>query len=199
MTWNSQWQQVVWSDEKKFNIDGPDGFAYYWHDLRKNERIFSKRQQGGGGVMIWASFSSNFKSKLTFVEGKLDAKGYQNLLKNHIEDISKSFGSNKWIFQQDNAPIHKAKINTAWFESNKIDLMSWPPFSPDLNPIENVWGILATKIYGDGVQYRSLKDLKLAIINAWNNITLDELKPLVNSMPNKIFEVIRLGGAKTHY
>jgi len=56
MTWNNEWHKVVWSDEKKFNLDGPDGFSYYWHDLRKEEEIFSTRAQGGGSVMIWASF-----------------------------------------------------------------------------------------------------------------------------------------------
>ena len=40
MTWNNEWHKVVWSDEKKFNLDGPDRFSYYWHDLRKEEEIF---------------------------------------------------------------------------------------------------------------------------------------------------------------
>ncbi|CAF4547056.1 unnamed protein product [Rotaria socialis] len=39
----------------KFNLDYPDGFSYYWHDLRKEEEIFSTRSQGGGIAVIWAS------------------------------------------------------------------------------------------------------------------------------------------------
>ena len=44
--------KIVWSDEKKFNLDGPDGIKYYWHDLRKEPKTFSKRQFGGGSLMI---------------------------------------------------------------------------------------------------------------------------------------------------
>ncbi len=49
------YKNVIFSDEKKFNLDGPDGFAYYQHDLRKEESYFSKRQNGGGGMIIWGS------------------------------------------------------------------------------------------------------------------------------------------------
>ena len=62
MTWNEAWHNVIWSDEKKFNLDGPGGFSYYRHDLRKEEEIFSIRRQGGSSVMIWASFDWTGKS-----------------------------------------------------------------------------------------------------------------------------------------
>ena len=47
---HDDWAKVVFSDEKKFNLDGPDGFQYYWHDLRKEEQLFSRRPFGGGSL-----------------------------------------------------------------------------------------------------------------------------------------------------
>ena len=45
---NEAWEEMIFTDEKKFNLDGPDGFQCYWHDLRKEPQIFSKRKFGGG-------------------------------------------------------------------------------------------------------------------------------------------------------
>lgn len=47
------WDKVIFTDEKKWNLDGPDGLRYYWHDLRKEPRYFSKRNFGGGSLMVW--------------------------------------------------------------------------------------------------------------------------------------------------
>ena len=58
LQWNAtSWKDVIFSDEKKFNLDGPDGLKHYWHDLRREPEIFSRRVSGGGSVMIWAAIS----------------------------------------------------------------------------------------------------------------------------------------------
>ena len=50
-----QWAQIDWSDEKKFNLDGPDALHCFWYDLRKEKGIFSKRNFDEGSIMIWAA------------------------------------------------------------------------------------------------------------------------------------------------
>lgn len=55
LTWVNEWNHWIFSDEKKFNLDGPDGYSYYWHDVRKEKLSKMQRQNGGGGVMVWAA------------------------------------------------------------------------------------------------------------------------------------------------
>ena len=57
--WTRQWHKVIFSDEKKINLDGPDGFKYYRHHVNKEEISYSKCIQDGRGIMVWASFCSN--------------------------------------------------------------------------------------------------------------------------------------------
>src|ERR1700733_1297105 len=80
LLWNEEWHHMVFSDEKKFNLDGPDGWGYYWHDSRKKEKVFTKRQFGGGTVMIWAAFGYSGQSPIFFLDGNMNALGYVRLL-----------------------------------------------------------------------------------------------------------------------
>jgi len=52
------WESIIFSDEKKWNLDGPDGFQHYWRDIPKPPRTTKRRQAGGGSVMVWAAFSA---------------------------------------------------------------------------------------------------------------------------------------------
>ena len=71
-----EWDHIIFSDEKKCNLDGPDGFQYYWCDLRKEEQIFSKRQNRGGNVMVWSAFYRHGKSELTILKGTQMSENY---------------------------------------------------------------------------------------------------------------------------
>ena len=85
-----------------------------------------------------------------------------------------------------------------WIRKNVI-LLDWPPYSPDLNIMENVWGWLARKVYESGKQYETKSDLIEANNKAWSTISLDYIKSLYHSIPNRIFEVISNKGGSTHY
>ena len=102
VTWNTaDWRQVVWSDKKKFNLYGPDGFAVYCNDLRQSEEVFSKRQQGGASLMVWGAFAGNKKSDLVIVEGNMNKEVYIDTLESALLPAVDEEMSDSWKFMRD--------------------------------------------------------------------------------------------------
>lgn len=96
------------------------------------------------------------------------------------------------IFQDDNDPKHRAKKTTNLLKSHNIKHLEWPPSSPDLNPIENCWSLMKTKISKSEIS--DMGDLRGAIIDAWNSIEYHIIFNLISSMPIRIAEVIKNNG-----
>ncbi len=189
----------MFSDEKKFNLNSPDGFSYYLHDLRNDKLIFSKRTQGGGSVMIWGGFRSKGKTKLEFIDLTMNSKMYKDLLVRRLLPFGRSFHNNEFIFQKDNAPCHSSEIIYDLFEEKGIDHMDWPSFSHDLNPIENLWGKMARRVYADGSQFLSITQLKEKIIQESNNIPISYLKKLIDNVPIRMFEIAKATAGSINY
>ena len=189
------WQNVWFTDEKKFNLDGPDCQKYYFHDLRKEPHVASHRQQGGGGVMVWAGFSARGKTSICFMAGKQDSKCYQKVLQEQLLPLWRS--GDRLV--QDNAPIHTSGASREWMKQHKIATIEWPSRSPDLNPMENIWGALTRLVYAEGRQFTKISDLRQAILEAWKAINLRTLKDHCASMSNRIFHCITAKGSFTKY
>ncbi|CAI5686570.1 unnamed protein product [Oreochromis niloticus] len=117
---------------------------------------------------------------------KLNSQSYCQFLedtffKQWYRKKSASFKKNM-IFMQDNAPSHASKYSTAWLARKGIKeekLMTWPPCSPDLNPIENLWSIIKCEIYKEGKQYTSLNSVWEAVVAAARNVDGAAPKPVV--------------------
>ena len=200
VTWNiCDWNGVVWSDEKRFNLDGPDGFAYYWHDLRREERLFSKRQNGGGSLMVWGAFAGRKKCELAVLNGKQNALIYKQTSEDYLLPFADQELGEIWVFQQNGASIHRAYAVQEWFNEEHIVVMDWPAKSPDLSPIENLWAILARKVYQNQRQFRDVDKLQKCVMDSWDAIDEDVLENLIKSMQKRCIEVLSRKGAKTKY
>jgi len=104
-----------------------------------------------------------------------------------------------YTYQQDNASIHTSRETMDFFDEQKIKLLDWPAHSPDLNPIENLWAMMARIVYLNGRQYANVAELTTAILAAWDSIEQGTLRKLIESMPRRCIEVIEKKGDKTHY
>lgn len=181
--------QVIFSDEKKWNLDGPDGNRSYWHDIRKEELCFSKRNFGGGSVMLWGAFSAAGCLEVQFVSSRMKSSDYIKVLECSLLPFLQQNNGVEWVFQQDNAAIHVSRETKSWFNNKNIAQMDWPARSPDLNPIENLWGILVRRVYKQNRQFATIEELKTTILQEWQAIDQKTIDNLIKSMPNRIFEI----------
>ncbi|KAG3254596.1 hypothetical protein PI124_g875 [Phytophthora idaei] len=65
-----KWISAIFSNEKKFNLDGPDGFKCYWRGMRRPAQSYVRRQNGGGSIMVWTAFSAAGKSQVAILRGR---------------------------------------------------------------------------------------------------------------------------------
>jgi len=149
--------------------------------------------------MVWAAFGSNGKSELIIISEHINSGDYCEMLKNHLLSFGKTIGGKNWIFQQDNASIHDSYETKEWFKFKKVRVLEWPAISPDLNPMENVWGILVRRLFADGKQYSTVKELEDRLCDEWEKLSKMKLNKLINSIPNRCIEVIKSRGATIKY
>ena len=122
------------------------------------------------------------------------------LLSDHLYDCFIKCGVplGNGIFQQDRPTSNMAKIIGEYLDFVNIDyIKQWPGNSPDLNPIEHVWAEMKYQLRGRDTS--SLLKLENEIRLVWNNLDRDLLKTLVDSVPNRLQEVIHRKGKATRY
>eukprot|EP00597_Dinobryon_sp_UTEXLB2267_P013040 CAMPEP_0170120710 /NCGR_PEP_ID=MMETSP0020_2-20130122/15347_1 /TAXON_ID=98059 /ORGANISM="Dinobryon sp., Strain UTEXLB2267" /LENGTH=319 /DNA_ID=CAMNT_0010350711 /DNA_START=8 /DNA_END=964 /DNA_ORIENTATION=- len=171
LNWTANdWNKVIWSDESPFLLQF-NGRKRVWrrHNERYNQKSVTGSFKNETKVMVWGCFCAAGVGNLTLINGIMDSKVYTKILDNELKpSVRRLFKRKPYIFQQDNDPKHKSKWTTEYLEDHDINVMDWPPQSPDLNPIENLWSILDFQCRSR--QPKNAQALFEDLLEAWNNI-----------------------------
>ena len=135
---------------------------------------------------------------LCFIKSRVNAAVYQDILEHFmLPSADELYGDADFIFQQDLAPAHTGKSTKTWFNDHGFAVLDSPANPPDLNPIENLWGIAKRK--RRDMRPNNAKELKDAIEAPWSSITPQQCHRLIASMPRCTEAVIHAKGAQTKY
>lgn len=142
-------------------------------------------------------FSGQGCGPLHQITGIMDRFGYKNILETVMLPYAEEEMPLLWRFQHDNDPKHTSKYVKGFLEMKNVNMLEWPAQSPDLNPIESLWGILKQRVRGQ--RFSSSKALFDALKVEWLNIPMDVINALIASMPKRCGEVIKNKGYWTKY
>ncbi len=196
----AQWSKVLFSDERKFCISFGNQGPRVW---RKGGEAHSPSCMKSSvkfpqSVMIWGAMSSAGAGPLCFLKTNVTAPVYQKILEHFmLPSADQLFKAADFIFQQDLAPAHTAKSTKSWFNDHGVGVLDWPANSPDLNPIENLWGIVKRKMRNK--RPKNADELKATVKETWASIPPQQCHKLITSMPRRIEAVIKAKGAPTKY
>jgi transposase len=103
------------------------------------------------------------------------------------------------VMQEDNASWHTATIVQSYLNKQKAKRLRWPPQSPDLSPIENLWMQIKALISKRRHRIKNIGMMERALEEVWPTIQKERLLNLNASMPRRLNACIKNKGGSTKY
>ena len=135
-------------------------------------------------VFVWTKYeyTKSFKSIEEAIEEMKE-----------LRDISRDV----LFLQIDNARCHWSIETLEFYYENNIKIIDWPPYSPDLNPIDNIWAIMKRKITGK--TFTTINSLKNELYTIWRELDDEMIMKTWMSIYNKMNDCIEGKGCLTNY
>lgn len=206
--WTAEdWEKVIMSDEVTIEGEGrkrhvrvrrPKGHRFD-PEYTVHNRIYAPSRH------IFACFCSRGPGFCEMYEGKLKGKSLLGLLQRTVKQTADDYyqtdpskpGHEQWWFLHDNSKPFKSKVVQNWIFNKQINVLEWPPHSPDLNPIENLWP--RVHALTDKLHPTTDEALADAFIACWPELPLDIFTNFAQSMPARIAACIEANGNAIKY
>ncbi|KAJ3441120.1 transposable element-related [Anaeramoeba flamelloides] len=145
--------------------------------------------------MFFGGINFSYQSTLIKCPKTINSQTYQNNVISRSKNFSgmdELYGKNQWILMQDGATSHTSLSTLEYLENKCQVLKKWPPNSPDLNPIEHLWGIMSKKISDNPPKNKN--QLIKCCRYVWKSLKWEIIENLCNSMETRLKLVIELNG-----
>ena len=192
---NDYFENVIFSDECSVALDKHGKLAF--RRLGQPRKLKPKPKHPAK-IHVWAAISSRGASQVVLFSGIMNAHRYCKILESGLLPlINEKFGR-RHRFQQDNDPKHTSGFTKEFFAKMKINWWKTPAESPDLNPIENVWGSMKQFLRKE-YKPQNLDDLKNGIRTFWRKMTSQVCSDYIAHIQKVMVKVIEVNGEPSGY
>ena len=200
-TVDSHWRKYIYTDESQI-VARTNNCIDVWRKGAEVNRsdLVCRPSLHKVIVMIWGYLSFSGIGTLTDVKGNINFQIYIDVLENNLWPvIARYFADTGYVFQDDNAPVHRARITENYKQENNMNCTTgtWPAQSPDLNVCENVWLHIKREIQPIAENINIKKNLIAEIRRVWESLPVNYIQRLYQTIPTRIREVIRMKGHLT--
>jgi transposase len=189
-------KRIIFDNEAHFTIRAPATYRktlMCWDQKRKQKKLPDYHQK----VSVWGAIGYNFKSKLICFRTKVNGEFYSSIIQdNLIKRLEEEKLSDRTLIT-DNAPWHSSAKVKDFLAKSSIMVLSLPPYSPDLNPIENFWSLIKQKVYEHGRSYETCLSLELAIMKAWDEYSQEKINEMMIGYRGRLIAVVEEHGCMT--
>ena len=194
-----QWARVFFSDETNFYL-GHHGRTYVRRPVGASHdpKYMRQEQQLHGKVSLWGCICAEGLGHAELYAGSLDSTRHRDILRHSLIPTFKQFyPAGPWYFQQDNVRFHITPDTVTYLHNKGVTLLEWPPWSPDLNPIENLWNVLKARVYARFPQ--TMEEMEQFIREEWEATDLNFISHICRSMPRRLQLLLDNHGHKISY
>jgi len=197
-----QWRKVIWTDESTFEVGKNVRRRRVWREPSEkyNEDCLEPTfKSGRTSIMVWCAFADNQKAGPAIIPPKRrSAKDFVDIVyERHLKEFKNKLVD--CVLMEGGAPIHTSCVSQEWRKLHHIPKINWPPCSPDLNPLENIWLSMKTDIHKRNPRPKDAKQMTQAVLEEWKAIPAKRLESLVATMPQRIQDVIDAKGGSTRW
>ena len=186
---------VIWTDECSVQLDSHGKLCF----RKRNEpRKLKGRPKHPLKVHVWAGISKSGTTPLIIFKGTLTATRFCRILEEGLlSHLTQSMPASH-RFQMDNDPKHTSKYTKKFLADKGINWWPTPPESPDLNPIENVWGSM--KYYlRTVIKPKTQSELIEGMKRFWKTMNSSVCAKYIDHLQKVIPAVIKAKGAASGY